>query len=185
MRTVDTSQYQNRVDGFDFDVIIDTFGQSLSPGNEQRDFWTSKAADTRGSRNTIGVRDPVVDELVEAVIAAPSRESLIARTRALDRVLLWGHYVIPQWHVRVYRVAYWDKFSRPAISPKYAFDLNTWWVDPDKAARIEGRLASLATDKAASRGVAIQDRPVALLLLIAISAFALWIVRRARAGRWT
>jgi microcin C transport system substrate-binding protein len=185
MRTVDTSQYQNRIDNFDFDMIVDSFGESLSPGNEQRDYWTSKAADTPGSRNTIGVHDPVVDELVDSVISAPSRKDLIARTHALDRVLLWSHYVIPHWHVDTYRVAFWNKFDRPAISPKYAFDLNTWWVDPDKAARLEGRLASVAGDKTPSRGVAIEDKPVALLLLLATAVFALWLVRRARAGRRT
>jgi hypothetical protein len=87
--------------------------------------------------------------------------------------------------VDTYRVAFWNKFDRPAISPKYAFDLNTWWVDPDKAVRLEGRLASVAGGKTPSRGVAIEDKPVALLLLLATAVFALWLVRRARAGRWT
>jgi microcin C transport system substrate-binding protein len=114
-------------------MIVDVFPESLSPGNEQRDFWGSKAADQPGSRNTIGIKDPVVDEIVELIIAAETRESLISRTKALDRVLLWGHYLIPHWHMNAFRVVYWNKFSRPAISPKYAFGLTTWWIDPNKA----------------------------------------------------
>ncbi len=130
VRTVDTAQYQNRLDNFDFDMVVAGIGQSLSPGNEQRDFWGSESANTPGGRNLIGIVDPVVDELVELVIAAPDRESLVARTRALDRVLLWGHYVIPHWHIRHFRVAYWDKFDRPAITPEYDLAFDTWWVDP-------------------------------------------------------
>jgi microcin C transport system substrate-binding protein len=132
IRTVDTAQYQNRMDSFDYDMTVEAFGQSLSPGNEQRDFWGSESADIRGGRNTIGIKDPVVDELVNLVIAASDRESLIARTRALDRVLLWGYYVIPHWHIRAWRVAYWNKFSHPKIAPKYTFGLNSWWVDTEK-----------------------------------------------------
>ncbi len=133
VRTVDTAQYQNRLDAFDFDMIVASFGQSLSPGNEQRDFWGSEKAAIKGSRNLIGIKDKVVDELIEQVISAPDRKSLVQRTRALDRVLLWGHYVIPNWHVRAFRVAYWNKFDRPKITPKYALGFNTWWVDPAKA----------------------------------------------------
>ena len=134
IRTVDSSQYELRIEGFDFDMIVGGAGQSLSPGNEQRDYWSSASADIPGSRNTIGIKDPVVDELIERVIAAPDRESLIARTRALDRVLLWGHYVIPHWHIQAYRVAFWNKFSRPALTPKYALGFDFWWVSPEKEA---------------------------------------------------
>ncbi|MEX1109717.1 MAG: extracellular solute-binding protein [Dongiaceae bacterium] len=135
LRTVDTAQYQNRVDAFDFDMIVGGIGQSLSPGNEQRDFWSSASADIPGSRNAIGIKDPVIDELIELVIAAPSRESLIARTRALDRVLLWGQYVIPHWHIQADRVVYWNKFGHPETPPKYGLAMiNTWWIDPDKEA---------------------------------------------------
>jgi microcin C transport system substrate-binding protein len=144
VRTVDAAQYQHRVEGFDFDMIVDVWGQSLSPGNEQRDFWHSSTAAVPGSRNTAGIKDPVVDRLVEAVIAAPDRPGLVARTRALDRVLLWGHHVIPHWHLQVFRVAYWDKFSRPAVSPKYALGfIDTWWVDPKKAADLDRKKSSL------------------------------------------
>jgi len=130
VRTVDTAQFKRREDEFDFDVISDGFGQSLSPGNEQRDFWGSKAADTPGSRNTIGIKDPAIDELIEKLIAAPDRDSLIAVTRALDRVLLWHHFVVPAWHSNKAYVAYWNKFARPGRSAKYApVALDTWWID--------------------------------------------------------
>lgn len=147
VRTVDSTQYQNRVDNFDFDVIVETFGQSLSPGNEQRDYWKSDRADVPGSRNVAGVRDPVVDELVELVIAAEDRQTLIDRTRALDRVLLWGHYVIPQWHIKSFRVAYWDKFGRPAVQAKYDLAFDAWWVDPVKEARLAEVKTLLSRDK--------------------------------------
>ena len=136
VRTIDTTQYQNRMDSFDFDMTVHTFPQSLSPGNEQRDFWTSKAADTTGSRNVAGMKSPVVDKLVDLVISAPDRQSLVQRTHALDRVLLWGFYVIPQWHLSTFRVAYWDKFGRPAKPPKYALGFEDWWVDPAKEAAL-------------------------------------------------
>jgi microcin C transport system substrate-binding protein len=137
VRTVDPAQYQKRLDRFDFDMVVASFGQSLSPGNEQRDYWTSVAADTPGSRNLAGIKDPVVDALVEKIILAPDREALVTATRALDRVLLWGHYVIPHWHLRYFRVAYWDKFGRPRITPKYGLGFDTWWVDRDRARRLQ------------------------------------------------
>ncbi len=137
VRTVEPAQYRKRTDDFDFDMIVDSFGQSLSPGNEQRDFWSTAAAGTPGSRNTVGIKDPVVDELIELVINAPDRESLIARTRALDRVLLSGNYLIPHWHIRTFRVAYWDKFGRPEKNAKYALCVECWWVDADKARALE------------------------------------------------
>lgn len=130
VRTVDTAQYRYRVDRFDFDMIVGSWGQSLSPGNEQADYWGSERADEPGSRNLAGIRDPAVDRLIDAVIAAPDRATLVARTQALDRVLLWGHYVIPQWHIPAFRVAYWDRFGRPATSPKYELGFDTWWVRP-------------------------------------------------------
>ncbi len=143
VRTVDTAQYQKRLEEFDYDMIVDVFPQSLSPGNEQRDFWGSAAADEKGSRNTIGIKDPVVDALIDLVISAPDRESLIYRTRALDRVLLWGFYVIPHWHIRSFRVAYWDKFDRPKVSPKYSLGFDTWWIDPQKEASLLAKKADL------------------------------------------
>ena len=82
----------------------------------------------------------MVDELIDLIIAAPDRESLIARTRALDRVLLWGHYLIPNWHIQSFRVAYWDRFGRPAANPKYNLCFDCWWIDPVKSKALEGRL---------------------------------------------
>ena len=143
VRTVDTSQYQQRIDSFDFDMIVGGWGQSLSPGNEQRYYWHSLAADIQGSRNTPGIRNAVVDALIDLVISAPDRESLINRTRAMDRVLLWNHYVVPHWHLAAYRVLYWDKFGTPAIMPKYDLGVQYWWIDPDLEASLAERRAAV------------------------------------------
>ncbi len=133
VRTVDPSQYRRRLDTYDYDVIVGGAGQSLSPGNEQRAYWGSEAADQEGGRNTIGIKDPAIDELIETLIAAPDRQSLITATRALDRVLQWGHYVIPQWHIPYDRVAYWNIFDRPDVTPDSGNQLMAWWVVPEKA----------------------------------------------------
>jgi microcin C transport system substrate-binding protein len=140
VRTVDASQYQNRMDHRDFDMIVMSWGESLSPGNEQRDFWSSAAADTAGSRNVGGIKSPVVDALVDLVVAAPDRDSLVARTRALDRALLWGHYVIPQWHLTVDRVASWAKLSRPKVTPTRGVQFDAWWIDPKKEQTLAERM---------------------------------------------
>ena len=138
IRTVDPAQYQNRLDQFDFDVVVSSRGQSLSPGNEQRNFWTTAAADIEGSQNLAGIRDPAIDALVDQLIQAPDRATLVATTRALDRVLQWGHYVIPNWHIRSFRLIYWNKFGRPATPPRYGLGYpDTWWVDPDKLAALD------------------------------------------------
>ncbi len=134
---VDTAQFQGRISTFDFDVLIGGFGQSESPGNEQRDFWGSDKADVQGSRNLIGVKDPVIDELIKGIIHATSREDLVFKTRALDRVLLWNHYVVPMWHYPKWRIAYWDSIERPenlsGISPLIT---QTWWsTDAKKTAK--------------------------------------------------
>ncbi|MBI3708728.1 MAG: ABC transporter substrate-binding protein [Proteobacteria bacterium] len=136
VRTVDAAQYQRRTDEFDFDVTDSLVGQSDSPGNEQRDMWSSAVADVHGSRNLAGIKDPVVDALIDLVIAAPDRESLAARTRALDRVLLWGHYFVPHYRLYADWVAYWDKFSRPKDNPKVGYNPYYWWVDPQKEAAL-------------------------------------------------
>ena len=133
-RTVDRSQYVSRLRTFDFDMIVGSFGQSESPGNEQRGYWSSDAAGREGSRNLAGIADPAVDALVEAIVAARTRDQVVAATRALDRVLLWRHYVIPQWHARIDRIAYRDVFGIPR-HPKYGIDLMSWWMDPAKGAR--------------------------------------------------
>ncbi len=131
IRRVDVSQYINRLRSRDYDMIVSGFGQSNSPGNEQREYWHSASADNPGSRNFIGLKDPAIDTLVEKLIAADSREELITRTRALDRVLLWGHYVIPNWHIKTWRVAYWNHLAHPQTTPAYDIGLMTWWKKPD------------------------------------------------------
>lgn len=132
-RIVDTSQYVARVNDFDFDVITARLGQSDSPGNEQRDFWSSKAADMPGSRNYSGIKDPVVDALVERVIFASDRDDLRAATHALDRVLLWNYYLVPQFTRPDVWLAYWNKFGIPEKQPDYVGpDIESWWIDPDK-----------------------------------------------------
>ena len=132
VRTVDWAQYQGRSQAFDFDAVIKTWHQSLSPGNEQRYYWGTEAAGITGSGNLAGIHDPVVDELTNGVASAVNRMQLIAGTRALDRVLRWGHYVVPLFHAKHDRIAYWDKFGRPAITPAGGFVIDTWW---DKSSR--------------------------------------------------
>jgi microcin C transport system substrate-binding protein len=141
VRNVDDAQYENRVRNWDYDLIIDNWAQSLSPGNEQREFWGSNAADQVGSRNTIGIKNPAIDKLIERVIFAKNREELVAATKALDRVLLWNNYVVPHWTYPFLRTARWDRFSHPAELPKYgesAFP-TVWWWDAGKAAKTGGR----------------------------------------------
>ena len=141
VRVVDSAQYENRLRQWDFDIIIASWGQSLSPGNEQRDFWNSQAADRPGSRNLIGIKNQAIDTLIERVIFTKDRDDLVAATKALDRVLLWNFYVVPQWTYGKQRTARWDRFSRPETMPKYgaaAFP-TVWWWDADKAAKVPQR----------------------------------------------
>ena len=141
VRTVDPAQYENRLRNWDFDIIVAVWPESLSPGNEQRDYWGSQAADTLGSRNYIGIKNPAVDALVDRVIFAKDRAELVAATRALDRVLLWNHYVVPQYSIDQTRTARWDRFGHPGVLPKYAEPAfpTVWWWDAEKAARIGTR----------------------------------------------
>ena len=141
VRTVDSSQYVNRLRQWDYDIIVASWGESLSPGNEQRGYWGSLAADQPGSRNLIGIKNPAVDKLIDRVIFATSREDLIAATRALDRVLLWNFYVVPQWSYPFERTARWDRFSHPTIMPKYGASAfpTIWWWDAEKAAKTPQR----------------------------------------------
>ncbi|TRC83715.1 ABC transporter substrate-binding protein [Mesorhizobium sp. WSM4310] len=133
LRIIDQTQYINRVNNFDFDVVTGLFGQSDSAGNEQRDFWSSKAADTPGSRNLMGIKDPTVDALVDRIIFATDREDLVAATHALDRVLLWNFYVVPQYYRSAVWLAYRDKFKFPDKQPAYVgVDIDSWWIDLDK-----------------------------------------------------
>ncbi len=133
VRTVDPAQYQVRMDNFDFDMTVNVIGQSLSPGNEQRDFFACGKASEPGSRNLGGICAPAIDALVELVINAPDREELVHRTRALDRVLLHQHFVIPNWHNRAFWIAFWDRFGRPPRNPRYGLGFpSDWWVDAAK-----------------------------------------------------
>ena len=127
VRTIDSAQYEERLKNFDFDMIVDVWGQSETPGNEQRSFWGSEAADQSGARNSIGVKNPAIDQLIEQLIASPDRETLVARTRALDRALLWNHYVIPHWHYTADRIAFWNKFGMPETLPYNGVQLSSWW----------------------------------------------------------
>ena len=113
VRTIDPTQYENRLRSWDFDVVVSSWPESLSPGNEQREYWGSQAADTAGSRNIIGIKNPVIDKLIDRLIFAKGRDDLVAATKALDRVLLWNHYVVPQWNYPKIRTARWDRFGRP------------------------------------------------------------------------
>lgn len=133
LRRIDVSQYINRLRSRDFDMVVSGFGQSNSPGNEQREYWHSSSADNPGSSNLMGLRDPAVDQLVEGLIEADSRGELITYTRALDRVLRAGHYLVPNFHTNVYRVAYWNKFSHPQQAPQYDLGKYTWWMTPGAA----------------------------------------------------
>lgn len=139
LRLIDVPQYINRVQNRDFDMATLVWGQSLSPGNEQRDFWGSEAADRPQSRNYGGIKDPAVDKLIERVIFAKDRDELVAATHALDRVLLWNHYVVPQFYSDVDRTARWNRFSHPAELPEYTHGFPAiWWWDAEKAAAVRG-----------------------------------------------
>jgi len=139
-RVVDTSQYINRLRARDYDMVVSSWGQSLSPGNEQLDYWGSEAADREASRNLVGIKNPAVDALIKRVIFATDRAELIAATRALDRVLLWNHYVVPTWTIDVTRTARWDRYDRPAKLPEYSFGFpDIWWFDEGRSAKAGGR----------------------------------------------
>jgi microcin C transport system substrate-binding protein len=141
IRIVDASQYENRVRGWDFDMVIASWGQSLSPGNEQRGFWGSQAAEQGGSRNLVGIKDPAIDALIDRVIFSKSRDELQAATRAMDRVLLANHFVVPQWTYGKVRTARWDRYGRPDPLPKYGMSgfPTVWWWDAEKAAKVGSR----------------------------------------------
>ncbi|MDA1099057.1 MAG: extracellular solute-binding protein [Proteobacteria bacterium] len=137
VRTVDTPQYQQRANTYDFDAMIYLWDPSLSPGNEQAFYWGADAAKRDGSRNYPGIQVPAIDSLVQKISDAPDRASLVAAVRAMDRVLQWGHYVIPLFHLKSDRIALWDRFGRPALTPLYGYRLETWWEDPAKAGIID------------------------------------------------
>ena len=137
LRQVDAAQYQRRMEDFDFDTTTARLSMPLTPGVEQRNLWSSAAATITGSNNLAGVSDPAVDALIEAIKDAEDRPSVIAATRALDRVLMHSHYSVPQWYKGSHTVAYWDKFGRPDVKPPYGRGIvDLWWVDPDKEAAL-------------------------------------------------
>jgi len=139
LRNVDAAQYQRRVKSYDFDVVTTRFSMRLTPGIELFNYFGSEAADNEGSSNQAGIKDPVIDALIGKVIASKSREDLVIAMRAIDRVLRSGHYWVPHWFKAAHHVAYWDKFGRPAIKPKYARGiLDTWWYDEARAAKLAG-----------------------------------------------
>jgi microcin C transport system substrate-binding protein len=141
VRTVDEAQYVNRERNWDFDSITTVWGQSLSPGNEQRDYWSTTSADRTGSRNYAGIKNPAVDALIERIIFATDRAELVAATKALDRVLLWNHYVVPQFTYNKTRAARWDRFGRPEKLPEYGSSSfpTIWWWDAERAAKTGSR----------------------------------------------
>jgi len=141
LRLVDPAQYEKRIEKFDYDLIIQEWLQSESPGNEQRSMWSSAAAGTDGSQNYIGVNDKAIDELIDLVIAAPDRPQLVARVKALDRVLLHHHFVVPGWYTADDRILYWDKFGLPEPH-KRGTSFRHWWYDAAKAQRLKGHIRS-------------------------------------------
>jgi microcin C transport system substrate-binding protein len=177
LRLVDTSQYINRIRAFDFDMIIYGLSQSLSPGNEQRSYWACEAASAEGTRNVAGVCDPVVDELIDLLIAAPDREGLVARTRALDRVLLWGHYSVPNLAAPFDRYVYWNKFSRPEKIPLLGTSVNYWWLDPEKLAALEQRRVRVKTSEGSVEASSGPGLGMVLAILAGL-AFAGYIAMR-------
>jgi len=137
VRVVDPSQYQHLLDDFDFDMTMAVYPEGDIPGNELEGYFSCAAARARGSMNLAGVCDPAVSALIRDVIAAPDRTRLRVAARALDRVLLWRWYMVPQWGSSVFRVAYWNRFGHPAQPIREGVDFDTWWVDPALAARTD------------------------------------------------
>src|SRR6476661_8341325 len=141
VRTVDQAQYENRLRKWDFDIITFAWGESLLPGNEQRGYWGSQAADQSGSDNILGIKNPAVDEMITRIISAKTRDELVAATKALDRILLWNNYVVPQWGYAKLRTARWNRFSYRDPLPKYGMSgfPALWWWDAEKAAKTGGK----------------------------------------------
>lgn len=138
VRTVDASQYRRRLDTYDYDMIVSSYGQSLSPGNEQRNYWGSGSADIEGGRNFIGIKDKAIDAMIEKIISAKTRTKLITATKAMDRILQWNYFVIPNWHIPYDRLAYWNKFGRPKTTPSRGNQFTAWWIDADLQQALPG-----------------------------------------------
>lgn len=179
IRTVDLSQYINRIRDFDYDMIVTGYGQSASPGNEQIGYWGSKAADTKGSRNYMGIKDPVVDAMIHHVINAHSREELTTAVKALDRVLLWGEYMIPQWYYPYDRIAYFSKLVRPEAEPLYSTDIYTWWIEntPESGAHTHDSTGEKDNSGAAA-DEAKNISPWLYAGLILLGLLPVWVYRR-------
>ena len=172
IRTVqDDSQYIRRLEDFDYDMIVVNYGSIISPGNEQKNYWGSATADQSGSPNYMGVKNPVLDEIIDKLISAKSREDLVIYTKVLDRILLFNYYLIPQFHIGHYRVAYWNKISRPDVSPKYDLGFDFWWFDNEKAEKI-GEIKAEESNKNNSENKSIY------YLLIIFLLFILWKIRK-------
>lgn len=179
VRLVDRSQYINRLRAFDYDMIVSGWGQSESPGNEQRSYWSCAAAEQPSSRNQAGFCDPVVDELIERLVVAADREELVAITRALDRILLWHHFVVPNWHNTVDRILWWKKFARPDVPLRHGVNVNRWWYDQAAADALESaREEGLITRNGG--GSSPGDRPTGwrLVLLIGVMAVGIMAIRK-------
>ena len=182
MRMVDPTQYLNRMDEFDFDMAIGARplwgGQSNSPGNEQREMWSSDAADRSGSENWIGIKDPAIDAIIEDLIKAPTRESLVAHTHALDRILLWNHFVIPAYVEPNIWWAYWNKLGRPEYTPASGPQPAVWWFDEAKAEN----LANLrdVSSSAVTNGSASGLNSLLIFALVAVGAVIAIVVFRRR-----
>ena len=171
IRTVqDDSQYIRRLEDFDYDMIVINYGSIISPGNEQKNYWGSATADQPGSPNYMGVKNPVLDEIIDKLISAKSREELVTYTKVLDRILLFNYYLIPQFHIGHYRVAYWNKISRPDVSPKYDLGFDFWWFDPKKAEKI-GEIKAEESKKNS------ENKSIYYLLIIFL-LFILWKIRK-------
>jgi microcin C transport system substrate-binding protein len=134
-RTVTPSQYIEKVQNYDYDMIAQVYPGTDVPGNEQREYWSSKSADTKNGYNFSGLKDPVVDQLIELVVSSPDKASLLDRTHALDRVLSWQFVGIPEYYQKVNHLAYWNKFGQPKLTPRDGIGLSTWWIDPTLAAK--------------------------------------------------
>jgi len=176
IRLIDTSQFIERRRSFDFDAFYSGWGQSSSPGNEQRGMWTTEAADRNASSNYVGIKDPVVDELVEKLIQSPTRDSLNSRTKALDRVLRAGHYVVPGWFLPADRVLFWDKYGYPPAT-KYGAQTSTWWFDQAKADAL-GDVGAASTQSSNGEASGRPGNTGVLLWVVGGIAVLFFLIRR-------
>ena len=183
VRVVDTGQYVNRLRSFDFDMIVGGWGQSETPGNEQREYWSCAAAKRPSSRNTAGICHPVIDELIDKIVVAKTREELVTLTRAMDRVLLWQHFIVPNWHLPADRILWWDKFQRPEIPLRNGVNTNRWWFDEDKGnrlsqARANGEITQTSEQSTPQSGVENSNRPrgwklFVLIMLLLVGGYSI------------